>query len=398
MKILFVSPQIPWPLLDGGKKAIYYPLKYLAAKGHTIHLACLSETRDEEALDHLRAFCGVTAVIHSKKRTPMGFLSSWWDQTPYLLSRFHTPQMLSELLAVLKDDYDVVHIEGLHCAYYGLEIMRRHRIPIALRLHNVESMIVSRYASQARNPLVKWYAQLECSKLEAYEDRVLKQFGKVMLISGEDQRVITSRSNGARTTVLTAGVDTEFFSPATDTAEPDTILWMGAFQWPPNRNSFWWFVRSILPRIVDLVPAVKVLVVGSHPQADIQSFDHPNVKVIGQVEDVREFINRSAVCVVPLQVGGGIRLKLLELFAMKKAIVSTSVGCEGLDVRDNEHLLVADTEEDFARAVIRLLQDEAMRMRLGEEGRRYVIGRHSWSAIAAEYETVYRGLQTANES
>jgi glycosyltransferase involved in cell wall biosynthesis len=164
----------------------------------------------------------------------------------------------------------------------------------------------------------------------------------------------------------------------------------------PNQDSFWWFFRSIVPEIVRRDPRVRITVVGSHPPRKIANLRHPNVEVLGYVEDLRSVMRRSQVCVVPLRVGSGIRIKLLEMFAERRAVVSTSIGCEGLGVVDGGELLIADDPVGFAAAVVRLLDDDQLRIEIGDRARKHVELRYGWEQIAAQYEEAYRSVIEAN--
>jgi glycosyltransferase involved in cell wall biosynthesis len=174
---------------------------------------------------------------------------------------------------------------------------------------------------------------------------------------------------------------------------------MGSLAWAPNRDSFWWFYRSIVPHLVRLLPGVRIKIVGSGAASDILALRHPNVEVVGFVDDVRRALQTAQVCVVPLRAGSGIRIKMLEMFAMKKAVVSTTVGCEGLGVKDGTHLLVGDTPEEFARHVVTLLANPELRTLLGDNGRAHVLRRYGWDTIVGQYEAAYRhAMELAGES
>jgi glycosyltransferase involved in cell wall biosynthesis len=163
---------------------------------------------------------------------------------------------------------------------------------------------------------------------------------------------------------------------------------MGSLSWLPNQDSFWWFYREIVPLLVESISDVSISVAGSNPPKEIMAVRHPNVSVLGFVPDIQETMRRNAVCVVPLRVGSGIRIKLLEMFAMGKAVVSTPVGCEGLDVADGRELLVAETPTAFADAVVRVLWDPPLRESIGRSAREFVLRSHTWDGIAAQWEGV----------
>jgi glycosyltransferase involved in cell wall biosynthesis len=392
MKILVISPQVPYPLIDGGRKAIFYPIKYLTARGHSICMACLSDTDEPVMSEELERYCSLHVIRNSKKRTIGGLVRSMWDPTPYVLSRFHNGRLLSLALSLVEQGLDIVQIEGLHCAYYGLEIMKQFNVPVVLRLHNVESVILDRFTAFQSNAFLKAYVRFENKRLRSYESSHCPTFDRVMMISRTDEAALQARTSGVRTVVVQSGVDTNYFVPEPQEQRHHCVLWIGAFRWLPNQDSFWWFVKDIVPLIARKVTDVSIYVVGSHPPPEVLVFSHPNVKVVGYVEDIREYINKCAVAVVPLRIGGGIRLKLLELFAMKRAVVSTSVGCEGLEVEHNRQLLIADDADGFAESVVQLLSDPVRRKVLSDQAAAHVLSRYSWEAIAGQHEKVYQDV------
>jgi glycosyltransferase involved in cell wall biosynthesis len=181
--------------------------------------------------------------------------------------------------------------------------------------------------------------------------------------------------------VVPNGVDTEFFRLGTEAERPLELLFTGAMNYAPNADGVAHFCAEILPRIRAVVPDVSLSVVGRDPPPRIQSLARGGVTITGTVPDVRPWMNRAAVFVVPLRVGGGTRLKILEALASGRAVVSTSLGCEGLDVKHGDNILVADTPAAFADAVVRCLRDPGLRRELGARGRALVEQRYRWDAI-----------------
>ncbi len=392
MKILFISPLLPYPLIDGGRKGIYYPIKYLSGKGHQIHLACLSETIDDVAIHEMNKYCTPHVVKNSKKRTIYGLLKSFFNIEPYLLTRFHNENLFFKILKLLKENFDIVVVEGLHMAYYGLKIKQQIDIPTVIRLHNSESLIIKRYIEAQTNPIIKAYATSEYKKLVKYEINNCHKFDKVILVSSEDEKVMKDINPKIDSTVIPAGVDTNVFINDGAEVEPNSILWVGALNWPPNQDSFWWFFKKIMPSLVKQKPDTIIYVIGSNAPNEILNVKHPNVKILGYVDSVQPYFKKCTVCVVPLRVGGGIRLKILEMFAMKKAVVSTSIGCEGLGVRHNEELLIADDIDSFTNCIIKLLSDAELNRRLGDTAYNFIIENYRWEQIASKFESVYESV------
>ena len=387
MTILVIAPRMPYPLADGYSRAVYHPLRYLAAKGHRVILCTLTDSPSPEGVNGLAGFCDVFPFSKETKRTVSGMVKSLFSGESYYLNRFHEKAFLEKILfLVAREKPDVIQLEQLHCAYYGAGIKKQFDIPIILRLHNIESDIVARFGSQSRNPVARIYAFLEAEKIRKYEKAVSPLFDRLLTISPDDDHQLRDLQPAARSTVVPSGVDTAFFSPRKAQDAPDSILLLAAFHWRPNQDSFWWFVNHVLPFIVSRKPGARISVVGTNPTKEMLAFRHKNVTVIGAVDDVREHIARNRVSIVPLRIGGGIRLKLLELFAMGRAVVSTTIGCEGLDVSKDIHLKIEDTAQGFADAIINLMDDPIARTTMGEAARNLVLQRYSWDAVLPPYE------------
>ena len=387
MNVLMVCPQLPYPPVDGGRRGVFYPLKVLAERGHRIHLACLSDGDNPEAANALQKYCTLDMVVLSKGPTLPGAVRYLLSSTPYDAGRFHTDRLLELVLArVSAGHVDVIQVEGIHAAWYALKVREKHDVPIAQRVHAIQHMNLLRSVGRYRNPLLNLYLRLEGEKMRRYEAAVGRRFDVNLVISDVDREILLSLDPSIPCAVVPAGVDPAEFDPGSVTPDPLSVLWMGSLSWPPNRDSFWWFYREIVPRLVTAVPRVTIHVVGSNTPKEILAIRHPNLIVHGFVPELQSCLRKMMVCVVPLRVGSGIRIKLLEMFAMRKAIVSTRVGCEGLGVTDGEQLLVADDPDAFAAAVIRLLDDPALRDRLGVSGLEHVKRNFTWDQVGALWE------------
>jgi glycosyltransferase involved in cell wall biosynthesis len=391
MKILIICPLVPYPLVDGASKSVYYPIKVLAERGHEVHLACLTEKIKPESVRALERYCVVDVVESPKKPTVVGALRSLLSSTPYDMHRFHNRELLDRIRKKVTDShFDVLQAEGIHSAHYALEVRKDHDIPLLLRVNTIQHMNLLRSVGTYANPLINLYLMVEGRKVRRYEVLEGRKFDLNLVISDHDGEVLRRLDPGIACMTIPAGVDLNEFNPGTTDPDPNTVLWMGALSWPPNRDSFWWFYNQIVPHLVRRVPDVKIHIVGSSPPEDILALRHPHVQVHGFVPDISEALRRAAVCVVPLQVGSGIRVKLLEMFAMKKAVVCTSIGAEGLHLENGKQLLLADSPDAFAEAVARLLADSQLRTMLSGNAYRHVQDSYTWEKMGPLYEDAYR--------
>lgn len=285
-------------------------------------------------------------------------------------------------------DFDLVHVDSLDLSTH-LPLLRG--LPVVCVHHNVESQLFRRRATFESNPLLRWYFRHQ-ARLQEREER--RWCGKVDLnvtVSEEDRETLREIVPEARVTVVPNGVDVERYRPWTGPV--DGVVFVGGAGWFPNRDGMEFFCEEVLPLIRSRIPDVTVRWVGSVDESDRRRFQEEHgVRMTGYVEDVRPPIGQAACEVVPLRIGGGSRLKILEAWAMGKAVVSTSRGCEGLEARDEDNLLVRDDPRGFADAVVRVLHDRALRERLGRNARRTAVESYSWRAIGEEMVAAYRSL------
>lgn len=392
MNILIVSSNIPYPPTDGGRIGVFFPLRELARRGHRITFACLAESVTSEQRAAMEEWSKLIVVQHKKKANFVGAIRSLFSRYPYTLSRFHNETLVKRILQETSEMWDIAEIEGLHNAYNGLHVKAHVGIPTGIRLHNVESVILERYRAFHKNPFVRLFLLLETWKMKRYERQVLPLFDFATAVTVLDKEATEKVAPSLPIKVIPAGVDTERIFLEGITEEPHSLLWMGALNWPPNLDSLQWFLDEIFPLVLAHEPTAMLHVVGSNPPENLSNRENKNVRIWGFVEDTRAMLQMCPVCVVPLRSGGGIRLKILEFLFMKRGVVSTSVGSEGIDVVDGRDLMLADTPRAFADAILDLLRRPQQARTLGENGRRLVETRYSWRAISQDFESLFDSM------
>jgi glycosyltransferase involved in cell wall biosynthesis len=368
-------------------------LKELAARGHFIHLACLIEANESSDAKELAKTFSIHPVISSRKPTIGGALTSLIHRTPYQITRFHNHELLQHCRQLLRSSpFDILQVEGIQAAYYALTLGAEFDIPTVLRVHDVLSLNMARLIGHAHNPLMKLWLAIDMRRVRSYEQKVYPCAGTNLTVSDIERDMLLQMSPTARCEVVPLGVDLATFAPSDIIGDPHTVLWLGAMNYTPNRDSFWWFYNEIVPRVLIEYPHASIRVAGTGMPDEILALRHPNVDILGFISDIRQAITRAQVCVVPLRIGSGVRIKLLEMFAMGRAVVSTSIGAEGLGVSHDKHLLIADTPEQFAHSVVGLLLDSTWRSRLGAEARAYVTQQFSLDSVVGRFEAIYRSL------
>jgi glycosyltransferase involved in cell wall biosynthesis len=267
-------------------------------------------------------------------------------------------------------------------------------VPTTCTHHSIESELLRHRARHIGNPLAAVYLRYQANLLERIERQVCGQFDVNVMTSELDADRLRALVPNARTTAVPNGVDVDFFKPPTANNEIDgRVVFLGPTYMFPNRDGVEFFLDSIWPSVVKHVPDASFHLLGKNSEADKMVFEkRPGVSCQGYVPDIRPHFAAAQCSVVPLRVGGGTRLKILDAWSMGKAVVSTSIGCEGLETVDGRNILIRDDAKGFADAVVQILSDAELRKRLGHEGRSTVENHYAWPIIGNRLSSVYMEL------
>jgi glycosyltransferase involved in cell wall biosynthesis len=275
----------------------------------------------------------------------------------------------------------------------SLNFERSLRTPVVLFQHNVESALWQRQAKHEASLPKRLAFKIEAAKMTRYERATVRRFDHVIAVSSHDRELMSEMVDESRISVVPTGVDlAEYGELANATApygENPIVLFLGSMDWEANIDGVDFFCRDIWPMIKAAVPAAQFCVVGRNPPAHIKARASDSIIVTGRVDSVLPYLNKAAVFVVPLRIGGGTRLKIYEAMAAGKAVVSTSIGAEGLDVRHGENILLSDDADGFAESVVQLLNDKEERIRLGDNASR-LAAQYDWAIISQRFEDILR--------
>jgi glycosyltransferase involved in cell wall biosynthesis len=267
------------------------------------------------------------------------------------------------------------------------------KTPIVLFTHNVEAEVWERQYKVASNPLWKLIFRREYRGLARAEKRYASLSAHILAVSDGNRQFFAGCVGGIEdVTLIPTGVDTDYFHPAPNEERDNQLVFTGAMDWAPNHDAMVWFYRDILPRIRSSAPQVETWIVGRNPSASLRGLvgGDDRIHITGRVDDIRPYVNRACLFVLPMRTGSGTRLKVFEAMAAGKAIVSTPTGAEGLPVQDSHNIMLASTAEEFAARVLHLLQDASRRRQLGNNARELAEAGYSWKAAADHLE---RALQ-----
>jgi glycosyltransferase involved in cell wall biosynthesis len=391
MRILWVKVGGLWPLNTGGRLRSFHIISELSHRHRVTLLTTHGPADDPLGLAAALPRCERVTSIPSRLpkrggvRFAMAVLGSWFSPLPVDLWKARVPALRREAhrLAGTRQ-VDVCVVDFLAAAPNS---PLKGLAPTILFTHNVEHMIWKRLGATERRAWRRALLEIEWRKMRRYEGRACAAASLTLAVSEVDRAVLASLAPGAVVRAVPTGVDVGYFAPDGRPEAPARLVFTGSMDWYPNEDAVLYFVDDLLPRIRRDVPDVSLTVVGRNPTPRLRRLcEATGVHVTGTVDDVRPHVGEAAVCVVPLRVGGGTRLKIFEALAMGKAVVSTSVGAEGLPLSSGEHAVLADDPVDFARAVVRLVRHPEERRRLGLAGRRLVEERYSWGEVARRFE------------
>jgi sugar transferase (PEP-CTERM/EpsH1 system associated) len=393
MRILWVKIGGLWPLNTGGRLRSFHTIAELARRHRVTVLTTHDPADDPTPLGTRLADCERVVSIpyvvpgHDSARFALALVRSWFSPLPVDIWRCRVPPLRKAVARHLAGgEVDLCVADYLAAAP---NVAMNGRIPSILFTHNVEHMIWKRLCQVETRAWRRALLEVEWQKLRRYEAQACARAHRTVAVSEADRAMLAEHAPRARVDAVPTGVDTTYFQPDGSHETPGSLVFFGSMDWFPNEDGIAHFVEAILPRIRARMPEVSVTVAGRKPPARVRRLAAvPGVRVTGTVEDVRPYVAEAAVCVVPLRVGGGTRLKIFEALAMGKAVVSTSVGAEGLPMIPGQHFLQADDPAAFADATSGLLQDPGRRRALGAAGRRLVEERYSWPQVAREFETI----------
>jgi len=393
MKILWVKAGGVVPPDTGGKIRSYNILRELARQ-HSVTLFTFYATHPGDVHSELkdvfeRVVClPLVLPAHKSSAELRDYTLRLFSHEPYSITKYSRPEVRRRLLSLLKQEaYDVILCDFIFAAPV---IPWDRPTPKVLFTHNVEATIWRRHYEVASNPLWKATSWWEWRKMEAAERKYLRLADKVLAVSETDRDAFASIIDPSRLAVIPTGVDVDYFQPMPVEETPNSLVFTGSMDWLPNEDAVLYFVDTILPLIKQQCPNITLKVVGRSPSRKLQGLAERenSVRLTGWVDDIRPFVAQAAVCIVPLRVGGGTRLKIFEAMAMSKAVVSTSVGAEGLPVRSGDNIILANTPGDFAQSVLSLLRDPTQRQRLGNSARSLVEENYSWRKVANGFADV----------
>jgi sugar transferase (PEP-CTERM/EpsH1 system associated) len=407
MRILWLNAGLLLPLDKGGKLRTWHLMRHLAQRHEITYLSFADPGATQADRDGMREVCSELHVVprtDPSKGSAAFYLDAArrvFDTLPYAAGKYRSRDYAERVAALLDTGrFDLVVCDFLVPA---VNMPPSLPCPAVVFTHNVEAEIWRRHFERQRGPISRWLYRQQWQRMLRFEDATLRRFDLVLAVSDTDrdtfQRLYPTALRNPAFTVAT-GVDTSYFAPrGSDVVDPRHLVFTGSMDWIPNEDAMTHFCHDVLPLIRQQEPSTTLSIVGRAPTPTVQQLAQiDGVTVTGRVDDVRDHVGRAGVYIVPIRIGGGTRLKIFEAMGMARAVVSTTVGAEGLPVTDGRDILIADTPGDFASAVVMLMRDPARRVQLERAARDLVVTRYDWSAVAGQLEEALEQAATQKVS
>ena len=396
LRILFLANRCPLPIVDGQSRRTYNILKGLARR-HDVSLLSLYDPDvkvDPGTIQHLESFCArVELFAGPAKRVsfPMAMLllASLFSRDPYTIWRHYSPAYRKRVYELAHSGkYDLVHCDIISLAY---AIRNVNGIPCSITDHDVSYLVAQRMAKNAANPLMKAFVSWESIKLKRLEARILERATVGIAVSEVDRKMLQALCPEANLVVIENGVDTTEFAPSPEEPDDHSLVWIGGFNYYPNREGMQYFFEKVYPLIKREIPGVTITVVGNGVTAQLRRWasEDSSIQLLGFVENPIPYAQKAAVFVAPILSGSGTRLKLLEAMALGKAIVTTTIGCEGIEGMNGKDFLIGDQPAQFAAKVVDLLRNRNLRDQLGRNARKVVSDKYDWNMICEKMSRTY---------
>jgi glycosyltransferase involved in cell wall biosynthesis len=367
-KVLQLCNKAPFPANDGSSIAIYNMAKGLIDNNVELHLLTINTKKhfkpDENVPEDFREKAHYRSVFKNTNTSVAGALANLLSSESYFVDRFYFPAFEARLVELLKQNtFDIIQLEGLFMGVYLAAIKKHSSARVVLRAHNIEHFIWDRHILNEKNRLKKLYLRIQNRRLKQFELKVMSEVDAIVPITRVDEAAFRSLGFSKPMFSCITGVDVNYYQLRQNTpVKPKTVFYFGSMDWLPNQEAVMWFLDHCWPHVHKTVPEAKFIIAGRGMPHELLHLSKPNVLVIENVSDGKAFFHQHEVMVVPLLSGSGLRIKIIEGMAYGKAIVSTTVGAEGINYSNQENILIADTPSDFATAVIELLRNDSRRM------------------------------------
>lgn len=392
MKILMLTPYLPYPLLTGGQTRSYNLIKRLSVLGHEITLFCLVKEKEERKyVGELEKFCKEVQVFNRSEKpwTIKNILKTGFSYYPFLVIRNWAKGEKNAIEKKLEiEEFDLIHAE----TFYVMPHIPKTKVPILLVEQTIEYLVYRHFADEFKLPFLKQLLYFDVAKMKYWELKYWQRAKRVAAMSQEDKKSMIFQVPNLDVDIVPNGVDSKFFSKKISTKSKfPVILYLGNFTWLQNREAVEILIKQVWPSIKKGISDAKLWIIGKDAKAFFANLESENVRV-DEVLDVREVYQQASVLVAPIYGGGGTRYKNFEAFASGLPVVTTSIGIRGTKAVDGEDVIIRDNPEDISKAVINILKDRNKYEKIATNAKSMVEEEYDWDPIAEKLSEIYQEL------
>ena len=399
LKILFLSNRSPLPIVDGHTRRTFNILKGLS-ENNRVYFLSLFETPveiDTKNIKQLESFCHRVEFYPSpSKRVSIPMMTrlirSLFSREPYTIWRHYSKSFFKRVEKVIqKESFDIIHCDILPIVY---TIKNQANVFKSVTDHDVSYLKCLRIAAESPNYLLKIFCYLEAFKLKKLESQIFNKVELGIVVSEVDKKILHQICPDGRLIVIENGVNVEDFKPGSEAPEPNSLLWIGGFNHHSNKQGIYWFLDNVYPIIKRKTPRVKLYLIGGGVTDKLECYaaSDSSIKILGYVDNPVPYFQRAMVFIAPILSGSGTKLKLLEAMAAGKAIVTTRIGCEGIEGINKKHFMISDTPNQFAENVIKIINNNSYWEYLGKNARRLVLKKYDWRIITQKINLLYKNI------
>ena len=382
MRVLQLCHKIPYPPSDGGSIAMHQITRGLLDKGIHVKVLALApgrglSPRPEPGVDYVQETGFESFPVNTSIR-PIPAFVNLFTKGSYNVSRFYSRPFARRLAELLKKEtFDIIQLEGLYLTPY-IPVIRDHTgSTLLFRSHNIEHYIWARMARVATNPLKKAYLKFLANRLKAYEMETIHQVDGLVAISSLDQRFFEKNGFAQPAITIPVAANPAFYKDAPKKVEPGSVFHLGSMDWRPNMEGLGWFLENVWPLVQEKNPHLRFFLAGKNIPPSFNQYQGQQIIIDGEVDDAADYMASRELMVVPLRSGGGMRVKIIEGMAAGKAIVSTSIGAEGIQCTHGENIILADTPSEMAASVLSCFEDRTIMERTGAAARQFALDHHN---------------------
>ena len=396
MKILMLTPYLPYPLLSGGQIRSYNLLKKLSKKHEITLFALIKNEKEKQYISELEKYCHKVQVFKRSEKpfTFNNIFKTAFSSFPFLVIRNQAPTIIDVIKKeLIAQNYDLVHAE----TFYMMPNLPESKIPTILVEQTIEYLGYENYAKKA-NKFLQKILKLDIDKIRKWEKHYWRKADRLIVMSEDDKQFIAKElGNSDKISVVANGVDTAWFEEKESKLnEHPTILSVGTFKWLPNQEAVDFLVQKVWPKIKEKIKNAELLIVGNAPTEKVINYGHKDkqINVAGRVEDIRDAFKQSHVLLAPVFSGKGTRYKILEAMACGTPVVASKIAIEGLDIKDGIHVLTSNKAEEMANLTAQVITDKKLWQKLSRNGKKFVSNNYDWKLISKKLDKIYQEMGT----